>query len=321
MSDIQEIQEKKVDNADERVCVCRNVTVRDIRHHMAEPNATVEGLVAKTGIGTKCTACLLNLDVILSSFTAEGRAAGAALKLGQKDWRNVGSGPLTPKDYLDSGFLMEESGLSTEFVCANYGLQFQPTDSVVSHEYSIQLFAEDGRRAGRTTGRLEPNNFIHVRLGEIADCPTRGWFLFRLKPLSFGLEGSIRPQFLIRGQNFAASVHTQPHWTACGGKAVMLTARNSTFSASVAMINAVTQSTRVIFRLSSLNNQKADLQEKEIVLPGLGSALISADELFHAPESNSDFLLSVVSDNPTRKHIVNHLSDGAWSIDHFPNSK
>ncbi len=320
----QQLDKEAIDGSAQgrRICSCFDVTVGDIHRHMSQPNATVEELVRETGIGTKCTACLLDLDVVLSSYMSGGDAAEAALEHSNQDWRDIGPGLLVPKLFLDSGFFMQGEGFRTELVCANYGLLFKPHDAVVPHRFVLSIFGEDGRRTYRKKGRLEPNDNLRIDFSDIAGCPARGWFLFELKPLEFGLEGSVRPQFLIHGTNFSASVHTQPHWSACRSKSVMLTPQTESFAAGISLINAAKNENEVTLRLAVLDaGEQKETRTAALNLPPAGSALAMIDDYFAPADPGMSYLLFVTSNDPVRKHIVNFLSSGAWSIDHFPNAK
>jgi len=301
------------------ICACFDLTWADIDTFMARADTTVEGLIEETRIGTKCTACLLDLDLALNDIADSGDAAGAALSRSRRDWREVGAGRLIARDYLDSGFLIEDGGVWTELVCANYGQFFELGDSVATFDYTVRLFDENGRAAGRSRGSLGRGDCLRLRFGEIPGCPKRGWFLLRLKPRSFGLEGSIRPQLLLHGPNFTASVHTQPHWMACRGKAVMVAPVAAAWRTGISIVNASRRRTHVGFRLA--RPDAPDESAASLDLTGLGSCLVELDDLFDPPAPGAVYLLSVTSNRPTRKHVINRLDDGSLSIDHFPNSK
>ena len=53
------------------LCACLNVKRNEAIEFLKKPGNSVDALVAKTGMGTKCAACLLDLDVIIENVDAK----------------------------------------------------------------------------------------------------------------------------------------------------------------------------------------------------------------------------------------------------------
>lgn len=305
----------------DRLCACFDISRADVRRYMSKPGATIDGLVSDTGIGTKCTACLLDLEVVLADVLMQDQQGARAVVGGMaEDWRDLGPGLVVARDYLDSGFLIGGADHRTELVCANVGIGFGQRDSMPEFAYSIRILSADGQEDAPIRGLLKPGETLRRTLAGGADTPAEGWFLLHMKAQQLGLEGSIRPQMLIHGPAFVTSVHTQPHHMACRGKAVMLLRQEGKFSAKVSLINGNRQAVHSTFDLSGAGGLTSSAVS-EIPLGALCSRMIDLDDVFGGELLDGAYVLSVASDAPIRKHIINVLADGTWSIDHLPNSK
>ncbi len=298
------------------VCLCKDLTRRDILDHFKDPAHNYDTLVQATGVGTRCTACLLDLDLIVDEASGEHATSRV---IADPRPQAAGRGWKLPIDQSNSGPFLNADGITTGIRIANLGPMFAALQYAVSYRYTLDLFANDGRHAGRRRGHLEPGGSEWVDFSSVAGAPPAGWFLFTLYPGREGLMGSIRPQVAIAGPHWVATFHTQYHAYACRGRAVLVQAIASGFNSDVHLINASNKACRIDFDLSGPDSDYRDTFRR--TLPGRGAALQSLDEAF--PRAPRDRMLSLLvrSDRPVRKHIVNRLQGGAISIDHFPNFK
>ncbi|MHA1566388.1 MAG: hypothetical protein ACTSX7_13830, partial [Alphaproteobacteria bacterium] len=208
---------------------------------------------------------------------------------------------------------------TTSIRVANLGPMFAALPFAVNYRYTLDLFANDGRHAGRRRGRVATGGSERIEVASVDNAPSEGWFLFTLYPDREGLMGSIRPQVAIAGPHWVATFHTQYHAYACRGRAVLVQAIDSGFNTDVHLINASSKTCQLDFDLTAPGSDYAASFRR--TLPGHGSTLQSLDEAFPQAPRGAMLSLLVRSDLPVRKHIVNHLRDGAVSIDHFPNFK
>lgn len=299
------------------ICVCFNVTRGGIREFMSRPGADVESLFRETNIGTKCTACMLDLDVILSDIHAGGRISPPP---------GIGSGKMVANgaamgavERVDSAFFICENGVITVLRLANFNPLFGDGSESVAHDYRIWLMAEDGNITARIKGRIEPSEQIDVDFSDVDGCPPRGWFLISLLPLGPGYYGTLRPQALLIGEDWASSYHVQFHYFATNttGRRTSVAVKSTagrTWS-SISVINGENRDGRVTFRLSGANGFEA---KHDSHLAVRGSMIIDLDSVFDDLPDDSLLICSVESDLLTRKYLINKQPDGKWGADHFP---
>jgi bacterioferritin-associated ferredoxin len=317
-----EAQKKSLtDDGTPVVCACFGLTEKGIKDYFSDPSSTLDGLVRDTGVGTKCTACLLDVDLILDQHFKLHIDPGAVFKAteGQVITRPAQHGFSQLMDERESGFFIQNDEISTVLTFVNYSELFEGSDTLTTFEYRLRLYANDGTKAIDVTGEVLPEKDAVIRFSEFENCPKEGWFLLSLKARGEGMYGSLRPQFMLVGKNFSATVHTQPHFSACTQKSIMLLPDDTGFHSTISVLNPQTQTVSVTLTVRGIDGQKRD--GKSMTLPALGSTLVNLDEMFFQQPAGEPCYVQVSSDKPVRKHIINHLSDGRWSIDHFPNFK
>ena len=298
-------------------CACFNISERQIRDYFAAPGATFDGLVEQTLIGTKCTACLFDLDLVLEGIhrsrpTGPGRAAKAG--------RAGTHGLRQPVDQANSGFLICENNIRTILRIANHGQLFDRASPMVPYDYRLFVFSEDGRLCARHRGEVAPDAHLELDLTALPGAPDRGWFLVALYPHAEGLLGSVRPYVALRGDGWATSYHLQPQSMATRARV-----RNATFVktiagktlTSISVINASARPTEVRVEIGDF--QGGFGETRSFSLPARGSSIVDLDALFDGLPDDALLMLRIFSDQNTRKHILNVMDDGAWGVDHFPN--
>jgi len=298
------------------VCYCFDVTRAVIRTHMAKPGNTVETLVAETRVGTKCTACLLDVDLVLGQIHAGASARGLSPLPDEAPLRSFFT---HAHDFTDSGFFVNDSAVSTTVRIANWGPMLERFAGVVPMRGIVRIFGADGRLHHKRPVRIEPQTDFSLAFGEIAGLPRHGWFHVSLAGQSPGIMGSIRPQVMLRGRDWIATYHTQPHAMACRYKAVLIRSRRGRLGSAISVVNQGGRANDVKVSLSTLEGQA--VAEFALRLPGLGADLVDLDAAFDRIPDEGAFFVGIHSERPTRKHIVNRHATGTWSVDHFPNQK
>jgi hypothetical protein len=273
-------------------------------------------LIESTGIASKCTACRLDLDLILESLhqAKPGQATTAA------EGPAEGRGLLRrPQDLSDAGFVVNRDGVTTVLRVDNKGLLFEDRSWVVDYDHVLRLFAPDGRVVFRDSGRLAVDGALLFDFGAIDVCPDEGWFLLSLYPRGRGLVGTTRPQLVLKGPNWTSSVHTQWLAMSCRFKAALLRAEAAMTNSIVSLINATRATTTATIELSAPD--QGYLASRAITLPPFGSQLVEIDATFDDLPPQANIAVAVHSDRPVSKHLIIRHSDGSWSQNHFPNAK
>ncbi len=298
------------------LCYCFNVTETDIRAHFAKPGATYEDLVRDTAIGTKCTACLFDLDIVMESI----HQGHAKVMIGPKERARRRFGQLLISDFADSGFFVCDDNVKTTLHLSNFGQMYDDEFALIDFNYNVLVFAESGQLVSRQAGRIDSNTDCTIDLNKLVPGIDRGWFLIALHALDEGFFGTLRPQIALSGKGWTASYHTQPHAMATRDRyrySVVTAGDGERLATRVSIINAVERRTGLEIEVSSAAGgfQRTVHQD----LPPRGAAIEDLDILFPEAPKDEPVFVTVRSARPTRKHIINEHRDGSWSVDHFPN--
>ena len=311
---------KAAEPGERPLCYCFDVTETDVRRYFQKDDATVDGLVHDTKIGTKCTACLLDLDLVLESCH---RSLGGAVEEKADSAIAIGAGRgfiHSAADFTNSIFYVCDGNINTVVRVANRGFMFEDEATVVDHDYSMFVFSKSGTLCACRRGTVGPSGDLEIDLGKIPGIASHGWVLLALYPKSSGFRGSNRPYVTFNGGSWTASVHMQRHAMASrrGVRNVHFLTREAggPMDSYLSVFNGATTATAV--RVDLIDLYGPYRERRTMRLPRYGSELMVLDEVFKpAPEAE---LLSirVFSDQPTRKMIVNVHADTSWSVDHFP---
>jgi len=303
-------------SAEKPLCYCFNVTEADIRAHFASPAAGYDELVRKTEIGTKCTACLFDLDIVMESI----HKGQATMKIERSHRTAKRWTEFSISDFADSGFFVCDQSIGTTVHLSNFGQLFGDTIPLVTFEFELMVFDQSGELACRQAGRIEAGQARAIELASIDGCPEHGWFLVVLRGVSEGFFGTMRPQIGLNGPSWSASYHTQPHVMATTGRyrySVITQGNGEALATRVSVINGVERATQLEIELSGPDDRFQATAAH--ALAPRGSVMLDLDTLFPGAPADAPVFVSVRSDRPTRKHIINEHRDGSWSVDHFPN--
>lgn len=296
------------------ICYCFGVKRDAIRQHFSKPNARLEGLIAETRITTKCTACALDLDVMLDEIQSSERlvrARAAALEAESVGWHSR-------IERVDSGFLICDDKITTRIRLANHPPNFDSPDLCTLHDWKLKVFDNEGRVRKTAAGRIGVGEEISIELAELGDCPAQGWFLLRLIPNGPGHYGTVRPQTVLQGEDWVACYHTQFHTDASreGRRSgTPLRTVGGFTRAVVSVINGGVKPTTYEATLE-VGGKKRTANGR---LRGNGACMLDVDAIFPGLPDNSALILRLRSGDPTRKNLINKHPDGSLGVDHFPN--
>lgn len=311
----------EADSLEKRVvCPCFGTTEADIREHLSAPGGTFEDMVDATGVGSKCTACLLDVDLILQDYVDTH-----AYHIPKEDmvpnvllgWLGKGHGgkwSLTA-NRPNVGFILNGDGVTTTLRIPNRRLLFDLDAPISSYDYAIIVRGPDGKRAAFLEGELKAGNDLAIDFSIIDGLPAHGWFLSCLYARDDALRGTTRPQVLYRGKDWAATNHPQTFQGACFKKSV-LNAFTKDGVPLAMVINVVKKPSRLSV---SAGYVREAARTETIQLPPYGAKLINFKEMFGEFDDDKPLLLTIESDTPVQKFILNRQPGGALDIDHFPN--
>jgi bacterioferritin-associated ferredoxin len=294
------------------LCYCFGVTAKLVSEHLSKPGNTYETLIETTGIGTKCTACLLDLDVAMQKVFA----TKAKQNKGRR--RHPKTGLLSvAADETNTGYVINQGDVTTILRVVNRSLMFAGGNYLPSFKYRLCLFNEHGRCCATLAGTLHSECDMEIDFSTLPGSPTIGWYWISLEAQGDGYLGSLRPQTLLRGSCWAATYHSQLLSMADFEKFVMVRSHGGHTGAIVPLINPNNQPADVSLTLEC-GAFKGKAMSK---VAANGMQLLEVDKLFGGIPQDADLLLSLYSILPTQKYIIMRHSSGALSLDHFPNKK
>lgn len=229
---------------DEVVCTCVGLTRGQLENSIArEPEISFDALLKRSGAGSTCTACMLDLEYLFSVSPRGGRqrvardtvapaargSRGRMLK--ERVYRFLDRcSPMVP--YRLSNPMPVLAGLGIEeFVCvANDSLLYEgeiaapPTTVGLSVRDAGGIVRYEGRhRVGpEETMRFEVSRFIAPTTGSETGLPTIGSVVITRLADRPGTRGTTRPQIIINAADGCCAVHSQaagpgdvPRWFTC----------------------------------------------------------------------------------------------------------
>lgn len=307
-----------MNKSDKPLCYCFNIFRTDVDEFFADGTKSYDDFVEKTRIGTKCTACLLDFDVHLDTVLKKRKAL--------KNQRSVSSDRKTHrlktfKTFTESGFCLPNTVAKTLISLQNYDQCFEGQNAAIDFKYHLMVFSECGELVDSNKGVLGRNSGVVLEPSLKLECEKPGWFILKLRGLIDGYFGTMRPQVLFNANGWAASYHTQPHSMAScrghrSGVAVKINKRGST--AAFHVINASRKKNAITIQLLKHSNSQP-VSCFNATMNGSAGVIYSLNDILDELPEPGIYNVLVNSRHPTRKHIINTLSDGSLSVDHFPN--
>mgnify|MGYP001158661007 FL=1 len=289
----------------EPLCSCANLTYGDARKLLARPSGmTYDQLLAETGAGQTCTACLLNMEYFCSSEGAAAAATGlvtdASLKAQER--RSL---KLRLYDWLDTVFPLIAFN-RTNFIPILCGPDIETNLRVTNHKllfkeghnppfkirYAIRNAA--GGLLKRNTALLGVGEELNVPVSTFLDPPEEG------QPFSIGMveidrfgkfpgnRGTTRPQVEILSKDGSSAVHSQAY-NSPGD--IWFTAQNRIDEERLFVIVLNASRADLVFSIaypfSPLGVAAGSLQVKQETLAGKGAYVhevtgIAPDELVYS---------------------------------------
>jgi bacterioferritin-associated ferredoxin len=299
------------EHADDMVCICMNVTRQQILAHQAEPGATFETLVRDTGVGTKCAACRLNLEMVL----------GEAVEYQPVQARPMALGLLRiPVDHLNCGFYVMEAGCRTVLRVANPQLaDARNCFPVPAYRFRLDVYTQTGKTVACRKARIAQNEAVEIDFSTFFGSAAFGWFAVALDPEQPGFVGNIRPQVALIGKDWAATYHMQLARDASTRRTVMVQALGGKTNTILPIVNTNRRATDVRITLRQIDGNY--MFDYRVLCPGFGAIRVALDDVALDLPDNGLILVAVESDLPIRRYFLTGHADGSLSLDHFPNTR
>ena len=303
---------------DEIICACLNVTKSAVVNCLRENDNSIEHMMSALKVGSRCASCLLDVEMIINEEFKNQKGPKLNHAKHYPDDRGRFFSLSRGKPMFETGFFVQNAKVQTTISFANFGHLFEECEYVVPFDYTVHAFRNNGLSLLKKSGRIAKNSRVNIRLSDFTGEDVDGGFFLSLRPTKKGVIGSIRPQFMLAGHGFSATVHTQPNFAACKLRTVLKIPQKR-FNSSISVFNVTRHESLVGLELKTKTGQSLEIMKSK--LPALGSEVFDLDEIFTKFRPNEPHTITVSSSQVTRKHVINHLKDERLSIDHFPNRK
>lgn len=285
-------------NGDEKIdpsgfiCPCTELDVRGLQDWLARvPGLTFEDLLAKTGAGSVCTACLLDLEYHFVSQPKQTRAkSSVAHETAKSEKNNIGLkqrfyrvidrlSPLTPVTLSNVMPVLRGSSVEQWVCVANNSILFERGLCAPPMEVSLLIRDRNGRQMHKETRTLEAEESLRVNVSDfLPDEPgqelTIGSVDIQRRAKKPGFRGTTRPQIEIVAAAGSCAVHSQAPGIAPDG-AIAVLARPDDERLFLTFVNAEPQpfSTTISFPHHSTGFPPLDPRRISVTIPGHGTHL------------------------------------------------
>lgn len=311
---------------DKHLCYCLQVSKASFQARVAaNPQLGFDEICVQTGVGSQCTACLLNAEeayVVVANAGAAVSAgaqatAGPAKPLRRRVYEVIdGLSPHVSGAYSDRIPVLGGCGLETRVAISN---AVPEGGDLVPAPYGVKIsrFDADGRYIDSEKIELPAGAWLDrdVSAGMTSTedgLPAVGTCLVEAKPLRRGYRGAARPHFSISSPRGSAALHAQGikgvRSTSVGTAAANPNERQYLFLANYAAEENV-----ISVDVMPLGNSSAAKRSELIMAPQAARLL----RLEFAPDADGVQIISVSARAPVKAHlIITDQSFGRLSIDH-----
>jgi bacterioferritin-associated ferredoxin len=293
------------------VCFCFGVSRQTVLDQIRRPGSSYEKLIKETGIGTKCTACRLNLEILLGDHVNFARATSSDQRA-PKGWKIV-------NDQLNCAFFFARHDMHTVLRFANPKIPLSTKVPLTAHDWRLTIFSDAGAVIHRDSGVLEVDAAETIDFSKRTRFPKFGWFTLDMLPQNDGFVGNIRPQCLLAGLGWAVAYHPQLTMYAARRRSVMLPTANGRYDTLFPVINTNSSACEVTVSVSGISAAFED--QGSVTIPGYGAHLIDVDAILRQPPPGQLAIALVTSTQPVRHFVMHKHASGSYAVDHFPNSR
>ncbi len=311
---------------DRHLCYCLQVSKAIFQGLVAaNPQLGFDEICAQTGVGSQCTACLLNAEEAYVVVANAGAAAagsaqtatGPAKPLRRRIYDVIdGFSPHVSGVYSDRIPVLGGGGLQTRIAISN---AVPEGDDLAPAPYGVKIsrFDADGRFIDLEEIELPAGAWLdrEVSAGLLsteAGLPAVGTCLVEAKPLRRGFRGAARPHFSISTPRCSAALHAQ------GTKGVLsasvgTAAVNPDECQYLFLANYAAENNTISANITPLGNRDA-AKRSELTLAPYAARLLPLE--FPAHEDGVQ-LVSVEARAAVKVHLI--ITDATFSrisIDH-----
>lgn len=210
--------------ADQIVCACKNLTYGTLSE-LAVSTGSFDEVMARSGAGQECTACLLDLEYYfglqqVGTGWQDGKLApnvnrADSPKLRHRIFALLDSlSPLSPQRLRDLGPILRCEGISQHLIIANHSLLFDEKRSTPDMSVRVDVRDQNGTLCRREESVLGIDDRMDLCISDFLPKPEAGEIsigsvVVERRAVSPGYRGTMRPQTLLEAPHGTCAVHLQ----------------------------------------------------------------------------------------------------------------
>jgi hypothetical protein len=335
------IADKSLTGEDEIICGCIDLSIEQFRTELkTHPSESFDDLLARTGAGKSCTACLLDLEYLYTSLPNRGdmpaanalqrKQPASTLTLKRRIYRFLdGLGLQVPYPLEGVAPILIGAGIEQRLTVANHSLMFEGNIAAPPIVYAVKVYDAQGNVRARQRHRIEMGESWRLNLTDMFPEEARadsfltvGLMKVQWRFCAPGMRGNTRPQIEINARSGSCAVHTQR----AGGlleRQVTLISHPTDQRVFLTIVNPTRRAMKGVFQYPVLDDDVEDIVplSHQISVAAKGAAIheITMDEMTASRVVGRPMGVRAVLNNPGYKmHVVYAAPDlGRFSIDHL----
>jgi bacterioferritin-associated ferredoxin len=315
---------------DAYLCYCLDVTHDDFKRGVwQQPDLSFTDVCARMGVGTKCTACLLNAENLYYIARRERPAdfvAGAFAKRKTKSWNKQRLYALLDAAAPSVGTVIQEvvpvfaaPGITTTMTIAN-SVSSSIGARSARFKGNVAVYDAAGHLAGTQSFAVPQGDRADITVSDmLAGAPAENDYLIgscwvERMPQGSGYRGSIRGHFTVRTPRGTTALHAQEPQKP-GTRTFMTTRLNAEEDQFLSLVNCADRSSCVKVRISLLHGDD-DGQELSADIVAYGCVLLPLPRLGVGSKEHIH-VVNIDSEQRFRSHLLIRSDDGLQlSFDH-----
>ena len=272
------------------ICPCTELDFRGLKDWLArEPGLTFEDLLAKTGAGSVCTACLLDLEYHFVSLPRQPQSSSTVtveaakptkvdISLKQRIYRIIDRlSPLTPVTLRNVMPVLRGPSIEQWVCVANNSILFER--ELCAPPMQVRLIVRDrnGRHTHSVSRTLESEESLRINVSDFLPEETDSELNFGSVEIirrakTPGFRGTTRPQVEIIAAAGSCAVHSQAPGTAPDGATTVL-ARPDDERLFLTFVNAESRpfSTKISFPHHCPGSPPTSPRSESVTVPSHGT--------------------------------------------------
>jgi hypothetical protein len=335
------VTDKSLMGADDIICGCIDLSIEQFRTELnTHPSESFDDLLARTGAGNSCTACLLDLEYLYTSLPGRGdmpkanalfrKKSASKATLKRRIYRILdGIGPRIPYPLEGVAPILIGADIEQRLTVANHSLMFEGNIAAPPIVYAVSVYDAQGNVRSRQQQCVNMGESWRLNLTDMFTREVRaenslsvGLMKVKWRFRAPGMRGNTRPQIEINARSGSCAVHTQRAGGALERQLTLVT-HPTDQRLFLTIVNPTRRAMEGVIQYPILDDtveHNAPLSHKiHVVAMGASIHEIILDSETASRVAGRPMGVRAVLNNPGYKmHVVYAASDlGRFSIDHL----